>query len=136
MRALPEAKLSKFSTGGCDGLSESVHWKLNAVFPSNGTSPWAINETAHEAFVHFKTLLFSIGGKYYTGEPVQFEYTADTVIENARNVSIKLDHQVGRYIKVILTFASRWMMISEVSFESGKTATDLSIPPLNHEMKF
>ncbi|XP_055335639.1 discoidin domain-containing receptor 2-like [Paramacrobiotus metropolitanus] len=68
------------------------------------------------------SIYFSIGGKYYTGAPVHYAYTADTVMEKSRNVSIKLNQHVGRYVKVILTFASRWMMISEVSFDSEPLA--------------
>ncbi|OQV17830.1 Discoidin domain-containing receptor 2 [Hypsibius exemplaris] len=80
------------------------------------------------------SIYYSIGGKYYIGEPVQFSYTPDTVMEKARNITIKLDHRIGRYVKVILTFASRWMLISEVSFESeplqGNFTPEVSPPEM------
>lgn len=41
-------------------------------------------------------------------------------MENARNVTIKLHHRIGRYVKVHLYFASRWIMLSEIAFVSGK----------------
>jgi len=66
-------------------------------------------------------IAFSIGGKYYLGAPVQYRFMRDTLIEYARNVVISLENHVGRYIRLRLYFDSRWMMISEVQFESGKS---------------
>ncbi|XP_054715542.1 discoidin domain-containing receptor 2-like [Uloborus diversus] len=61
---------------------------------------------------------FSIGGKHFTGPPVNFSYMADIFLERARNVTISLYQKVGRFIKVELMFASKWMLISEVAFNS------------------
>lgn len=44
----------------------------------------------------------------------------DTVMEHARDVTIKLHHRVGRFVQIQLYFASKWIMLSEVSFISGK----------------
>ena len=63
---------------------------------------------------------FSIGGQYYNGEPVQYSYMPDQVMEHARDVTIKLHHRIGRYVQLQLYFASRWILLSEVSFISGK----------------
>uniref|UniRef100_T1J7A6 Protein kinase domain-containing protein n=1 Tax=Strigamia maritima TaxID=126957 RepID=T1J7A6_STRMM len=63
-------------------------------------------------------LTFSIGGRFYNSEPIVYSYMPDTIMENARNVTIRLQHRVGRFVKVQLTFAAKWMMISEVSFDS------------------
>lgn len=65
---------------------------------------------------------FSIGGQYYNGEPVQYSYMPDQVMEHARDVTIKLHHRIGRYVQLQLYFASRWILLSEVSFISGKVA--------------
>lgn len=62
---------------------------------------------------------FSVGGKYYKGAPITFDYMEDRIFENPRNVSIKLHHRVGRFVKVQLVFSARWMMLSEVTFESA-----------------
>jgi hypothetical protein len=63
---------------------------------------------------------FSIGGKYYTKEPaVTYEYMADTILKEARNVSIRLHEQIGRFVKVELYFANVWISISEVAFDSA-----------------
>lgn len=56
----------------------------------------------------------------FNGEPVHFSYMPDLVLEHSRNVTIKMHHRVGRFVRLQLYFASRWIMISEVSFTSGE----------------
>ena len=70
----------------------------------------------------FKTaqLYFSVGGLYYTGEPIVFKYMRDILIEYARPVIIQLNHKIGQYVKVLLYFDAKWLMVSEVVFESSK----------------
>jgi discoidin domain receptor family protein 2 len=77
-------------------------------------------------------VLFSVGGEYYNGRPLLYTYMPDTVLENARNVSINLHGRFGRFVKVQLYFAARWIMISEVVFESGKVCLQYFhfFPPL------
>lgn len=43
-------------------------------------------------------------------------------MEHARDVTIKLHHRIGRYVQVHLYFALRWIMLSEVTFITGKSA--------------
>lgn len=71
-------------------------------------------------------VLFSIGGKRYKGEPITFDYIEDHIFEDPRNVSIKLHHRVGKYLKLQLKFAARWMLISEVTFESSVVSGNYS----------
>jgi len=66
-------------------------------------------------------ILFSIGGKYYTGEPITYTYMEDKIFETSRNVTIKLHHRVGKFVKLRLHFSDRWIMVSEVTFDSGET---------------
>lgn len=65
-------------------------------------------------------VMFSVGGKRYKGEPITYNYIEDRIFETSRNISIKLHHRVGKYVKLQLFFAAKWILISEVSFESGK----------------
>ncbi len=64
-------------------------------------------------------IFFSNGGKYFVSEPVSYTYMRDTLMEYARPVIITLPHRVGKWVKLQLYFDARWMMISEVNFESG-----------------
>lgn len=64
--------------------------------------------------------MFSIGGQYYNGRTISFSYMPDRSLENARNVTIHLHNRIGQFVKMRLYFASAWIMLSEVIFESGK----------------
>ena len=80
------------------------------------------NMFSKEVRVFRKALLyFGVNGRVYQDRPVVYEYMRDTLIEFARNVIVNVPHRVGRFIKVELYFDSRWMMISEVRFESGES---------------
>jgi len=66
------------------------------------------------------SIMFSIGGRYYTGDPIAYTYVEDRIFEFARNISIKLHHRIGKFVKLRFSFASRWIMISEITFDSGE----------------
>lgn len=65
------------------------------------------------------SVLFSVGGKVYSSEPLTYTYMEDRIFETSRNVSIKLHRRVGRFIKLRLYFAAKWIMVSEITFDSG-----------------
>lgn len=67
--------------------------------------------------------MFSIGGRYYTGDPIVYSYMEDKIFEQPRNITIKLHHRIGKFVKLRFSFASRWIMISEVTFDSGELRT-------------
>lgn len=64
------------------------------------------------------TVQFSVGGKIYKGEPITYDYMEDCIFETPHNISIKLHHRVGRFVKLQLHFANRWMLLSEITFDS------------------
>ena len=63
---------------------------------------------------------FSVDSATYEEEPLSYSYIPDIVLENARNVSIGLHERHGRFVKMHLYFAGRWIMISEVTFDGSK----------------
>lgn len=65
-------------------------------------------------------VMFSVSGRRYKGEPITYTTIEDRIFEHSHNVSIKLHHRVGRFVKIQLYFAAKWLMISEITFESGK----------------
>lgn len=69
---------------------------------------------------------FSVGGRYFSGNPVHYEYLRDTVIEIARYVIIPIPNRVGRKVKLLLFFDARWIMVSEVRFDSGELSRNHS----------
>lgn len=70
----------------------------------------------------FKTAVthYSIGGKYFTRKKDKYIYMRDTVVQYSRNVLVKLDNIIAKYIKLELYFDAKWILISEVEFESSK----------------
>lgn len=85
-------------------------------------------------------VFFSVGGKRYKGEPITFDYIEDHIFETPRNISIKLHHRVGRFVKVQLQFAARWILISEITFDSipvngniTEEEEELEEPPLQKD---
>jgi len=65
-------------------------------------------------------LYFGLTSSMYQEYPVVFEYMRDTLIEFARYSIITIPHRVGRFVKVELYFDAKWLMVSEVHFESGQ----------------
>lgn len=65
-------------------------------------------------------VFFSIGGRQFAPEPVSFSYMPDVIIEHARNVTVKLHQRIGRFLKVQLYFGAKFLLVSEISFDSGK----------------
>ena len=51
---------------------------------------------------------------------VDFSYMPDLAMENARNVTINLKEEHGQYVMLQLAFAAKWILISEITFFSGK----------------
>ena len=56
--------------------------------------------------------------KFGDDRAVDFSYMPDLAIENARNVSINLKGEHGRYVMLQLFFNAKWILISEVTFYS------------------
>jgi len=52
--------------------------------------------------------------------PVEFRFERDDVMEYARHVTVELRHAIGQRIVAKLYFSARWIMISEVQFQSGE----------------
>ncbi|KAJ8935350.1 hypothetical protein NQ314_012879 [Rhamnusium bicolor] len=75
-------------------------------------------------------VMFSIGGKRFNkGEPITYEYIEDRIFETARNITIKLHHRVGRFVKLQFFFASKWILISEISFDSVVAHGNFTVEP-------
>lgn len=78
-------------------------------------------------------VFFSLDGERYQQTPLYF--SLDTKGEddwfrdppphkdvggNSRNVTIPLQNRVGRFVRVELEFSTKWILLSEVYFDSGK----------------
>ena len=66
---------------------------------------------------------FSLDGDRYQLNPVKFVPQLEPKESpKALNISVALHNRVGNFLKVHLHFSARWILLSEVSFESGKHA--------------
>ena len=74
------------------------------------TPPSAIdNFDSNISKVFRKALVwFSIGGEHYITDPIEYEYMPDKILEEPRNVSIRLEQKVGRFVKIQLFFMNNW----------------------------
>lgn len=63
---------------------------------------------------------FSVGGNLFQNQPVKYDFIRDNVVEYSRPVMIRLNQNIGRYVRMQLYFDAKWIMISEVQFVSGK----------------
>ena len=64
-------------------------------------------------------LHFAATSRGYQTRPLVYDFMRDTFIEFARNVIVSVPHSVGRFVRVELYFDAKWMMVSEVRFDSG-----------------
>jgi hypothetical protein len=78
-------------------------------------------------------VFFSLDGERYQQTPQYFSLDSSGEDEwdhhpmplkdragAARNVTIPLQNRVGRFIRLELDFASKWILLSEVCFDSGE----------------
>ncbi|KAL4717797.1 hypothetical protein ACJJTC_000946 [Scirpophaga incertulas] len=70
---------------------------------------------------------FSVGGQHYQEEPVRFTPESDPIFESSRNITINLHHRFGKWVRIELRFAARWILISEIVFESDVAQGNYSI---------
>lgn len=98
-------------------------WKFDRVRRFDRVVIHASNLVRKDVGIFRKaTLMFSVGGKYYLDDAVAFDLPTLLYAQasSSANISIPLHGRVGQYAKMLLYFSARWMLISEVTFESGK----------------
>lgn len=69
---------------------------------------------------------FSINGEKYKSTTVIANIPADKIHESARNVTILLHGHLGKFVRICLHFSSKWLLLSEITFESSKLIIKLS----------
>ncbi|RWS16002.1 discoidin domain-containing receptor 2-like protein [Dinothrombium tinctorium] len=69
-------------------------------------------------------IYFSFDGNRWSKSPLDFEYMPDHIMETPREVVIHLTHKVARFVKFSLKFGAKWLLISEVRFDSRPVVGD------------
>jgi len=75
---------------------------------------------------HRAEVWFSIGGRFYQANPVQLNFTRDELMEYARWVIVPIPHRIAQYIKLTLYFDARWLIISEIQFNSVLSTSNVT----------
>lgn len=52
----------------------------------------------------------------------------DRMVEDARNVTINLHGEHGKFVMIQLFFSDKWMLISEITFTSSESPSSLISP--------
>ena len=85
----------------------------------------------------FKELkaFFSIGGDIYNSDSVSYSPMTDEIFEEPRNLTAKLHRRVGRFVKIHLYFGSKWLLVSEVTFDSSTARGNYSLEVKEGELR-
>lgn len=80
------------------------------------------NSLDYVALFRRALIQFSTGGQLYDRRvlPVVADVPRDTRSHQPRWLSFPLDERVGRFVRVTLWFDYDWIVLSEVTFESGR----------------
>ncbi|OAD58680.1 Discoidin domain-containing receptor 2 [Eufriesea mexicana] len=112
------------SVGGCCSfslvrtmLASNEPESRYATYSNTIPTVWQVGSLWLEVFSEV-SIMFSVGGRYYTGDPIVYSYMEDRIFEQSRNISIKLHNRIGKFVKLKFSFASRWIMINEITFDS------------------
>ncbi|BET00240.1 Discoidin domain-containing receptor [Nesidiocoris tenuis] len=101
------------------GAPVEIKFEFDRIREFNSVHIFCNNQFTRDVQVFSEiNIWFSVGGTHYYGDPINYSYMEDKIFEHSRNVSIKLHHRVGKFVKLQLHFASKWIMISEVTFDS------------------
>jgi len=108
-------------------------FRFDALRNFSGVSFHANNQYSRDVRVfRAARLTFSGGGGGRDGHgprsgTVNYAYLRDDVIEYARMVPVSVQYEIGDQVTVRLYFDAKWVMISEVQFESGTQQLLISI---------
>ncbi|XP_074028100.1 discoidin domain-containing receptor 2 isoform X2 [Leptinotarsa decemlineata] len=68
----------------------------------------------------------SLDGDRYQPKSIRAIIPPDRMRESARNITIRLRGRLARFVKLRLSFADKWMLISEIAFDSVGLTNNLT----------
>lgn len=69
---------------------------------------------------------FSLDGERFQPNPIREDIVPDRSRESARNVTVQLRGRSGKFVKIRLYFANKWILLSEIAFESVALPNNLT----------
>ncbi|XP_043220793.1 discoidin domain-containing receptor 2-like isoform X2 [Amphibalanus amphitrite] len=82
--------------------------------------------TANARIFSEAALRFSLDGEVYTDTAVKLRPDADRIFEDSRELRISLHRQVARFVRIDLTAADTWTLISEINFEGAPSTANIT----------
>ncbi|XP_037079565.1 discoidin domain-containing receptor tyrosine kinase B-like [Pollicipes pollicipes] len=82
--------------------------------------------TAGVKLFSLAALFFSLDGQQYTESAVTLAPEPDRIFEDSRLLEVSLHRQVARFVRIQLTAADSWLLISEIGFSSAVGASLLA----------
>lgn len=103
------------------GQPLSIVFKFDAVRNFSMVQIHCNNKFSKDVRVfRLANVYFSSEGKVFLNSPsVEYTYARDAQMEYARSIRISLNNNIGQFVKLELYFDDKWIMISEIQFESG-----------------
>ncbi|XP_049762507.1 discoidin domain-containing receptor 2-like isoform X1 [Schistocerca cancellata] len=107
-------------TPGMEGSPVEMLFEFDHVRNFSAVHLHANNQFSKDVqvFSHAKAFVSVSEQQHMSTEPVAFSYVADLLMDNPRDVTVKLHHRIGRFLRLQLYFAASWILLSEVSFDS------------------
>ncbi|VDD74336.1 unnamed protein product [Mesocestoides corti] len=105
----------------CQSRNVSLLFAFESVRHFTELRIHALNSFSENIAVFREALVqFSVGGRLFDryGPPVLYEYQRNVTSSQPTWVVIPLNGRVGRFVRLILTFDSDWIILSEVAFNS------------------
>lgn len=110
-----------------DGQPLTIYFKFDSVRNFSQMALHVNNHYDKDVRIFRRAdIFYSVGGRYYQPEPTRVDFQPDNTFEEARTVTLKMEHRIGRYLKINFYFQARWIMISELWFTSEKATGNLT----------
>ncbi|XP_049938799.1 discoidin domain-containing receptor 2-like [Schistocerca serialis cubense] len=116
-------------TPGMEGSPVEMLFEFDHVRNFSAVHLHANNQFSKDVqvFSHAKAFVSVSEQQHVSTEPVAFSYVADLLMEHPRDVTVKLHHRVGRFLRLQLYFAASWIVLSEISFDSAVVVGNSSL---------
>lgn len=103
-----------------DKKSVEILFRFDQVRNFSAVQITANNVPSREISIFKRVLVyFSVGGKTFSTDSVSFSFAKD-MVESVHRILVPIPYRLGQFLRLVLFFNSKWMMISEVRFLNGK----------------
>ncbi|OXA58610.1 Discoidin domain-containing receptor 2 [Folsomia candida] len=79
-----------------------------------------------QASVFSEVRIYFGNGKTYSGDPIVYQPLEDCIFEEPKNITINLHRHIAQYVKVQLYWAAKWILVSEITFDSSPAVDKIS----------